>query len=327
MPWAHRWIGNPVLTFILNVFFGVRVSDAHCGMRAIRRVRRAQARAPGDGDGVRLRDDPQGVEAQAARRRDPDRLPAADRRVEAEHLAGRLASPAVHAPPQLDVPLPDPGTRAARARARDHASARNRAGRRVRGHLVHPRDDRRVAGDARRRADRAARPLRPELRAALPERARPVARAALDPGPARARTAARRRADTDRRRRPDRDLRRVGIGRLPRARPRARGPLRHDPGRPRSADALRLVLPQRARAAQAPACWDPPPARSTAARPQRIETSWPPVPISVERPSRHRSRAQPAVSGDAERPPWVRRRVWPLVNRESEFVHRLPATA
>ena len=37
MPWAHRWIGNPVLTFILNVFFGVKVSDAHCGLRAIRR--------------------------------------------------------------------------------------------------------------------------------------------------------------------------------------------------------------------------------------------------------------------------------------------------
>ena len=37
MPWAHRWIGNPVLTFILNVFFGVQVSDAHCGMRAVRR--------------------------------------------------------------------------------------------------------------------------------------------------------------------------------------------------------------------------------------------------------------------------------------------------
>ena len=37
MPWAHRWIGNPVLTFILNTFYGVRVSDAHCGMRAIRR--------------------------------------------------------------------------------------------------------------------------------------------------------------------------------------------------------------------------------------------------------------------------------------------------
>ena len=37
MPWKHRWIGNPVLTWILNVFFGVKVSDAHCGLRAIRR--------------------------------------------------------------------------------------------------------------------------------------------------------------------------------------------------------------------------------------------------------------------------------------------------
>ena len=37
MPWKHRWIGNPVLTAILNVFFGVKVSDAHCGLRAIRR--------------------------------------------------------------------------------------------------------------------------------------------------------------------------------------------------------------------------------------------------------------------------------------------------
>ncbi len=37
MPWSHRWIGNPVLTAILNAFFGVRVSDAHCGMRAVRK--------------------------------------------------------------------------------------------------------------------------------------------------------------------------------------------------------------------------------------------------------------------------------------------------
>jgi glycosyltransferase involved in cell wall biosynthesis len=37
MPWKHRWIGNPILTWILNVFFGVKVSDAHCGLRAIRR--------------------------------------------------------------------------------------------------------------------------------------------------------------------------------------------------------------------------------------------------------------------------------------------------
>lgn len=37
MPWAHRWIGNPVLTALLNLLFGVRVSDAHCGLRCIRR--------------------------------------------------------------------------------------------------------------------------------------------------------------------------------------------------------------------------------------------------------------------------------------------------
>ena len=37
MPWSHRYIGNPVLTGILNLLFHVRVSDAHCGMRALRR--------------------------------------------------------------------------------------------------------------------------------------------------------------------------------------------------------------------------------------------------------------------------------------------------
>ena len=37
MPWLHRYIGNPVLTGILNLFFRTGVSDAHCGMRAIRR--------------------------------------------------------------------------------------------------------------------------------------------------------------------------------------------------------------------------------------------------------------------------------------------------
>jgi len=37
MPWLHRRIGNPVLTRVLNLFFGVKVSDAHCGLRAVRR--------------------------------------------------------------------------------------------------------------------------------------------------------------------------------------------------------------------------------------------------------------------------------------------------
>ena len=37
MPWLNRRIGNPILTGLLNLFFGVKVSDAHCGMRAVRR--------------------------------------------------------------------------------------------------------------------------------------------------------------------------------------------------------------------------------------------------------------------------------------------------
>ena len=37
MPWLHRYVGNPILTGILNSLFGLRVSDAHTGMRAFRR--------------------------------------------------------------------------------------------------------------------------------------------------------------------------------------------------------------------------------------------------------------------------------------------------
>jgi glycosyltransferase involved in cell wall biosynthesis len=37
MPWLHRYVGNPVLTTVLNLFFRTGVSDAHCGMRGLRR--------------------------------------------------------------------------------------------------------------------------------------------------------------------------------------------------------------------------------------------------------------------------------------------------
>jgi glycosyltransferase involved in cell wall biosynthesis len=37
MSWHHRHLGTPVLTGILNLFFGVRVSDINCGMRGITR--------------------------------------------------------------------------------------------------------------------------------------------------------------------------------------------------------------------------------------------------------------------------------------------------
>lgn len=37
MPWLHRYVGNPLLTKVLNILFKAGISDAHCGMRAIRK--------------------------------------------------------------------------------------------------------------------------------------------------------------------------------------------------------------------------------------------------------------------------------------------------
>jgi glycosyltransferase involved in cell wall biosynthesis len=37
MTWTHRYIGNPILTGVLNRMFGLEISDAHSGMRAFTR--------------------------------------------------------------------------------------------------------------------------------------------------------------------------------------------------------------------------------------------------------------------------------------------------
>jgi hypothetical protein len=37
MPWANRYIGNPILTGMLNLLFRTGVADAHCGLRGLRR--------------------------------------------------------------------------------------------------------------------------------------------------------------------------------------------------------------------------------------------------------------------------------------------------
>lgn len=37
MPWKHRWIGNPVLSFLGRLFFKAPVDDFHCGLRAFKR--------------------------------------------------------------------------------------------------------------------------------------------------------------------------------------------------------------------------------------------------------------------------------------------------
>jgi len=33
MPWKHRWLGNPVLSFIGRLFFNAPITDFHCGLR------------------------------------------------------------------------------------------------------------------------------------------------------------------------------------------------------------------------------------------------------------------------------------------------------
>lgn len=37
MPWLHRYVGTPVLSRLIRTFFGVRISDCNCGMRAMTR--------------------------------------------------------------------------------------------------------------------------------------------------------------------------------------------------------------------------------------------------------------------------------------------------
>jgi len=49
MPFLHRFLGNPVLTWILNLFFGAGITDAHCGMRGFSResIRKLHLRSSG----------------------------------------------------------------------------------------------------------------------------------------------------------------------------------------------------------------------------------------------------------------------------------------
>jgi len=49
MPWKNRYIGNPILTGILNLLFRPGISDAHCGLRALTRSCFDQIRLSGEG--------------------------------------------------------------------------------------------------------------------------------------------------------------------------------------------------------------------------------------------------------------------------------------
>jgi hypothetical protein len=38
MPWHHKYVGNPALTSLLNLFFHAHIGDTHCGMRGFTRA-------------------------------------------------------------------------------------------------------------------------------------------------------------------------------------------------------------------------------------------------------------------------------------------------
>lgn len=38
MPWMHRYLGNPVLSFLGRLFFSCRIGDFHCGLRGMDRA-------------------------------------------------------------------------------------------------------------------------------------------------------------------------------------------------------------------------------------------------------------------------------------------------
>ncbi|MCX9148254.1 glycosyltransferase family 2 protein [Erythrobacter sp. WG] len=49
MPWKNRYIGNPALSGILNLFFRSGIGDAHCGLRALRKDAFARLGLSGSG--------------------------------------------------------------------------------------------------------------------------------------------------------------------------------------------------------------------------------------------------------------------------------------
>ena len=38
MPWTHRYIGSPVINFVIKLFFGTKIGDSQSGLRAFRRT-------------------------------------------------------------------------------------------------------------------------------------------------------------------------------------------------------------------------------------------------------------------------------------------------
>ena len=214
MPWLHQYIGNPILSGTLNLFFRTGVRDAHCGMRAFRRdklsaldlrttgmefasemVIRA-AKAGLDISQLPIDYHPRGGTSKLSSFRDGWR-----------HLRFLL----VHSPTHLFV-IPGAAMFLLGAWSRSSASPARGLRPRVDAAL----DDRRLAAGHRRHPGARARPLRPRVWQLLHGRARAVVRPharALQPRawPARRRRRRRRRRADRRRHRPHLDPARLRL--------------------------------------------------------------------------------------------------------------------
>ena len=105
MPWLHRYVGNPLLSGFLNLLFRTGVSDAHCGMRALRADALPQLDLRTTGmefaSEMVIRAAKEDLDIRAV----PDRVPPARRRVEAVELPRRLAAPALPARALAEPPV------------------------------------------------------------------------------------------------------------------------------------------------------------------------------------------------------------------------------
>ena len=125
MPWLHQYLGTPVTTWILNLLYGSRFSDIHCGMRGdlARRLRAHEPRVAVLG--VRVRDGAEVGAHGSAHCRGSRPLPQGSRRAREPPQARRLdrALEGGLDQPARDVRLrrrllrPEAGPRAPRARA------------------------------------------------------------------------------------------------------------------------------------------------------------------------------------------------------------------
>ena len=192
MPWLHQYIGNPILSGTLNLFFRTGVRDAHCGMRAFRRAKLGEldlrttgmefasemviraAKAKLDIRQLPIDYHPRGGDSKLSSFRDGWR-----------HLRFLL----VHSPTHLFV-IPGAALLLLGALVAMVSLSRHRA---VRPRVAAALDDRGLAARHRRDAGARARPVRPRVRQLLHGRARGLVRPHARPLPPRARPAGRQR--------------------------------------------------------------------------------------------------------------------------------------